>query len=130
MCFPVIVYLPAIVTDTVRNDMQMFSVYVRVHIDQVRLAAVSELFHKLDGEADHLPLGQLVQGRRVERDMDNGFFDPFIEGRLVLEGFLAPFPVERPSGVLRNALRSEQPTFAVLDFDIVVSQHAVNIAAG
>ena len=37
--------------------------------------------------------------------------------------------MEFAAGTLRNALRSEQLAFVVLDFDVVVGQHAVNVAA-
>lgn len=36
--------------------------------------------------------------------------------------------MEFAAGTLRNALRSEQPAFVVLDFDVVVGQHAVDVA--
>lgn len=36
--------------------------------------------------------------------------------------------MEFAAGTLRNTLRSEQPAFVVLDFDVVVGQHAVDVA--
>lgn len=37
--------------------------------------------------------------------------------------------MEFAAGTLRDALGSEQPAFVVLDFDMVVGQHAVDVAA-
>jgi hypothetical protein len=37
--------------------------------------------------------------------------------------------MEFAAGTLRNALRSEQLAFVVLDFNVVVGQHAVDVAA-
>ena len=127
---PVVVDLASVVADAVRNDMQVFPVDVRVQIDQIRLPAVSEFLHKLGGEGGQLSLGQLVLGRRIQRDMDNGFFDPLVKRRLVVEGFQAPFSVERTARPLRDALRSEYLSVTRFDFDVVVSQYAVDVVAG
>ena len=37
--------------------------------------------------------------------------------------------MELAAGTLRNTLGSEQPTFVTFDFDVVVGQHAVDVAA-
>lgn len=112
-----------------RYDVHMSAVNVRMLEDNIGLFTVPHALHKLLGQNNHLIRGQLVLGRGVEREVNDGFPDVGIEVGIVFEGFGALVDMEPAAGTLRDALRSEQLAFVVLDFDVVIGQHAIDVAA-
>lgn len=97
--------------------------------NNVGLFAIAHALHKLLGQNNHLVRRQFVFGRRVEREVDNRLLNVGIQVCIVFEGFGALVDMELAAGTLRNALRSEQFTVACFDFNVVVGQHAVYVAA-
>ena len=111
------------------HDVHMASVYIEVLEDDIGLFSIAHAFHKFLGQNNHLVRRQLVLGRWVQREMNNRLSNVGIEVGIVPEGFGALVDMELAARPFRDSLRSEQPAFVVLDSNVVVGQHAVNVAA-
>ena len=111
------------------HDVHVLPVYIGVLEDNIGLFSVTHALHKFLRQYNHLVCGQLVFGRGVQREVNDGFPDVGIEVGIVFEGFGALVDMEFAAGTLGDALGSEQLAFVVLDFNVVVGQHAVDVAA-